>query len=301
MRISFSLPLKPESGKQNFAIRLAREFSKKGIKVVDRNPDVNLVFLKGVKKRCKNIFRLDGILMNTRINYKKKNGILHKEMKRCDGVIYQNEFCKMAADRFLGKWRRPHAVIPNGAHPKSFSKGIVRDKPYVLASCRWRPHKRLRATVEGFLASGLCSDFDLVVCGDPDYKFRHSSVVYTGKKSTKKVERIISSCAFAVHLAFNDWCPNSVVEALVAGKHVLHTDSGGTKYLVRDNGIMIRDGKWDFTAIDLYSPPGLDPEELSEGYQKMITLSRENYVRKDLHIGNVADQYIDFCKSVLNN
>ena len=112
MRISFSIPLKPLSGKHKFAMRLAKEMKKQGIRVTDKKPHVNLVFLKGVRNKCKNIFRLDGVLMNTRVNYRKKNKKLIKTIAACDAVIYQNKFCKQAGVACLGKFRK-HALLMN--------------------------------------------------------------------------------------------------------------------------------------------------------------------------------------------
>jgi len=295
--VSFSIPLIPKSGKQNFAIRLANEFKRQGVKVVTRKPDVNLVFLKGLKKNCKNVFRLDGVLMNTRVNYLKKNKKIRKEMAHCDAVIYQNKFCKKAGDKFLGKMKR-HAVILNGADPSLFNpEGFSHKKPFILAMCRWRPHKRLKTIVEGFLQSGLKDRYDLIVCGETDYTCKDPSVIYFGRVKTKKMQRIVASCEFTVHLAYIDWCPNSVVESLVAGRPVLHTDSGGTKYVVQESGICLKDRDWNFKPIDLYSPPELDMDELVEGYKQMAKMGFVE--RKDLYISSIAKQYLSFFNKIL--
>jgi len=296
MRISFSVPLKPISGKHKFAMRLAEAMKLQGIKVTDNRPDINLVFVKGVRKGCKNILRLDGIIMNTRFNYKKKNKSIIGEMKKCDGVIYQNEFCKNAAYAFLGKFKK-HACISNGSPPPPNVKPYEHRKPYILAAARWRPHKRLKETVNGFLHSCLQEEYDLIVLGEPDYKIDHDSIIYRGYLGPKETWAYMKGCRYAIHLAWIDWCPNSVVETLVCGKHVLHSETGGTRYLVKDNGIRVHDKKWEFEAIDLYSPPKLDKDELWNAFHNMLSLPPVD--ASYLDINKIATQYINFCKNVV--
>lgn len=297
MRISFSIPLKPLSGKHKFAILLANEMRRQGVNVTDRKPDVNLVFLKGTRKGCKNIFRLDGVWMNTRVNVKKKNKNLVSAMNGCDGIVYQNNFCKKAGDKFLGKFKN-HAVICNGSKLPERLPGFSHPRLYILTFCRWRPHKRLKATVRGFLRSGLSKDYDLIVAGkDPDYVIRNPTVVYKGHLG-KNLWSLIHSSTFVVHLAYVDWCPNSVVESIVAGKNVLHSSTGGTKEVVEKNGIAVTDKPWKFKTIDLYSPPSLDSEEVARAYRDMLLLPKPN--ADYLSIENAANNYIQYCKEIIN-
>ncbi len=297
MRVSFSIPLEPKSGKHKFAILLAAEMRRQGIKVTNKRPDVNLVFLKGLNKKCKNIFRLDGVWMNTRVNLKKNNKIKTR-MRACDGIIYQNEFCRQAGEKFIGRFDN-HSVIMNGCKLPENIEPFKTDRPYILTFARWRPHKRLKETVMGFLRSGMQSDFDLIVLGkNPDYVVKDSSVKYMGFQS-KKLWSIICGCTFAVHLAYIDWCPNSVVESLIAGKNVLHSITGGTKDVVRNNGIAVKDKPWNFKPIDLYSPPPLNKEELSKAYKSMLALKSPSC--DYLKIEHSTKQYINYCHRILND
>ena len=137
MRVSFSVPLKKSTGKQIFACRLADALRKKGVKIVEKNPHINLVIVKGVKKGCRNILRLDGVWMNSKIDCKTKNEKLKNHLLECDGVIYQNEFCKEASDRIICKTPKPYAIIGNGVDPDVFDdrKGFKHDKPYFTQNC----------------------------------------------------------------------------------------------------------------------------------------------------------------------
>lgn len=296
MRISFSCELAPKSGKQNFAIRLKNEFKKIGIKVVKNNPDVNLVFVKGFRKGCKNVLRLDGVWMNKKFNCKSKNSQIKTHIRKADGVIYQNIFCKNACDKLCIK-SNFYACISNGIDPSSFLNPEKRSKPFFFAACRWRPHKRLKETILGFLDSGLKNEFDLVVAGKTDCTIKDRHVIYLGKISSDRVQNLVASCSGYIHLAYIDWCPNSVVEALVANKPVLHTSSGGTPYLVKKNGVCIKDDEWNFDVIDHYNPPSLSIDEVASGYKKLLSVSPFN--RDDLHISFIAKKYIDFIKEII--
>lgn len=278
-------------------MRLASAIEKQGVRVTDKKPHVNLVFIKGIRLKCKNIFRLDGVWMNTSMSYRKKNKKLDRIIKSCDGLIYQNEFCKQASDNFLGKYPE-HAIIQNGAPMNLGGEEVYKHpRPYLLTLCRWRPHKRLKAIVRGFLNSGLHADYDLLVLGEkPDYVKKHPAVIYKGQVG-KKLPSMIRGCEYVVHLAFIDWCPNSVVESIVCRKNVLHTTSGGTKYVVKDNGICIKDEKWNFKPIELYKPPKLNKDELSKGYHSMLDLPAPDPSYLDINI--IASKYIDYCRKIV--
>lgn len=296
MRVAFSCDLEPTSGKQKFAMRLADAFKNKGIRVTDKKPHINLVFLDGIRKNCKNIFRLDGVLMNTQVSYKKKNAKLKETIRQCDGIIYQNEFCKQSADVYLGKFPS-YAIILNGAILPTAEK-YYHKKPYISTISRWRPHKRLKDTVDSFLSSDLKKTHDLLVIGDPDYVVSDASVCYKGQLGPDDCWKVLNGSVYVVHLAYLDWCPNSVVESLIAGKNVMHSSAGGTKYVVRDNGIMIPDKEWNFQPIDLTNPPRLDFNLVNKAYIDMLDLKCP--VVDYLSIDNIADQYINYMRKILD-
>jgi glycosyltransferase involved in cell wall biosynthesis len=298
VRVSFSCSLKPDSGKQKFAIRLAKALRKRGVKITDKKPDVNIVFVKGLKKGCINVMRLDNAWINNKMNSVGKNSRIKKILYKCQGAIYQGKYSKLVCDKFIGKFRKPFAIIPNGCDPSEFYSTAVRDRPYVLAFSRWRPHKRLKTIVLGFLGSGLNEEYDLVVCGKADFIVNDPSVIYLGRQNAKVMNSLIKGCEFVVHLAYMDCCPNSVVESLVGGKNILYATSGGMKELVRSSGIGIKDKLFNVKLIDLYNPPLLDQRELCIAYKEMLYIPQP--LREDLYIDNIALKYVKFIKRILN-
>ena len=296
MRVRFSCDIKLQSGKEKFAFRLSEQFKKLGIKIVSKNPDVNLVFVKGVYSGKIYIIRLDNAWINLKINSGGKNKKIYKTMKKCDAVIYQGEYSKKVCQKFIGI-HKINTVIPNGCDFSEFKETYVHRRPYVLAFSRWRPHKRLKEITNGFLESGLNKDYDLIICGDPDYVVKDKSVIYVGKTNKKILNPIIKGCKFVIHLAYMDCCPNSVVESLVCGKNILHTDSGGMKDIVKCSGYCIKDGDFNYKMVDLYNPPALDMNSIIKGYQTLV--DRPGYPRKDLFIEEIAKLYIAFFKKVI--
>ena len=69
------------------------------------------------------------------------------------------------------------------------------------------------------------------------------------------LSRYIKGCIGTVHLAWIDWCPNSVVESIMAGKQVIHTNSGGTQEIVNGRGYQVKDKIWIGEKASPKSPP----------------------------------------------
>jgi glycosyltransferase involved in cell wall biosynthesis len=304
VKIGFCLDIKKkdvDSGKHKFFIRLARELVKKGIKIDNKNPDI-YILLAGYmpnKKAKLNVLRLDGLIMNTRWDYKSKNKEILKSIKKSDALIYQSNFCKKAYEKFLGIKKEPFTVILNGASPDEF---LFRNpKNYFLANCKWRPHKRLKDIIESYkeaLSMGLKSD--IIITGNVDYKISHPRIKFVGWRNHDELKILLSEAIVSIHLTWLDWCPNSMVEAIVAGCPVIYTKSGGQTELGKNSGIAINDKDWNFNLIDLYSPPPIDKKEVAESMLYFEKNKKESYlIRNDLYISNVCDKYLQFFNKLL--
>jgi glycosyltransferase involved in cell wall biosynthesis len=305
MKIGFCLDvdtIDAPSGKHKFFIRLAKEFKKQGIKIDNTNPDIyiSLPGLKKSKNAKVNVLRLDGLIMNSRWNYKKKNKSILKSISKCDAVVYQGEFCKKSYKKFLKVNKSPNCVIPNGASPEEFFPRNT--KNYFLANCKWRPHKRLKDITKSFLLAlknGL--DSDLIITGEADYVIKHPRIKYVGWQNHKQLKKMLSEAIASLHLTWVDWCPNAVVESIVSGCPIIYSEVGSHMDLAggKNVGIPINDIQWDFKLCDLYDPPKINKKEVSEA---MLGIKNKNYVfegNDNLHIKNVAKSYIDFFNKLL--
>jgi glycosyltransferase involved in cell wall biosynthesis len=302
MKISYDLEESDDSGKHKFFSRLRPYLKALGYEEVPagEKSDVHLFSHKPSNRTRCNGFRVDGIWVSKDVpDFLSRNKQIKAKMEAAAGVVFQNEFCKEAVRRIVSYVPSNHACILNGADKKEFDViPYGHKKPYFLAMCKWRPHKRLRQIVEGFVAAEF-SNHDLLVLGQTEPISHHPDVHYLGWKSKSDIARYVAGCVASVHLCWLDWCPNSVVESLVAGKQVIHTTSGGTKYVVQDRGYSVSDSDWSFKICKQDTPPELEPLKIAEAYRKSVDNPIEGFNTDDLDISNIAKQYSDFIKKTV--
>lgn len=291
-----------DTGKHKFLQRLSKEMRKFDVQINKKNPDVFLYINKKTKfpmSNCTKIMRLDGLILNISQNYKGKNKALLSAIHKADALIYQSKFCKDAYTRFL-RVKKPHICIFNGADPSEF---LPRNPNNIFfTACRWRPHKRLKDICNGFLMSlsqGL--DADLIVAGDIDKKIKNSRIHYVGWIKPPKIAEFLSQSLGFIHISWLDWCPNAMIEAIVAGCPLIYSKSGGNKEIGEGFGFGINDKEWDFKPCKLYYPPEIDIKEISNC---MLKLKFENNTfhgdPSKFYINNIATQYINFFNTTLN-
>ncbi|MHA1469198.1 MAG: glycosyltransferase [Candidatus Asgardarchaeia archaeon] len=289
-----------DSGKHKFLNRLSTELRHIGIKIVDNDADVLLHIGRKISKlRAKKIImRVDGLILNKAQSYEKKNKKILRYIGKSDAIIYQGVFCKKAYEKFL-KVKKYNTCLHNGADPREFLKRDVHN--YFFSYCRWRPHKRLNNICDGFiraLENGL--DSFLYIAGDIDKNERinHPNIKYLGWISQDKIKKHLSHAIATIHLSWLDWCPNAMVESLVAGCPVLYSDSGGSGEIGRLGGIAIKDVQWDFSPVFLYKPPILDVDAIAKA---LLSMNDNPIYPKapGLDIGYIARNYLDFFYKVL--
>lgn len=300
--VSFDLPDKDLSGKHKFFQRMREEMSLRGflIKGNSKKSDVHF-FINHKNPLSKvNIKRLDGIYFSGSNQHKGRNASILNSMKVADGIIYQSDFCKRMSCKILNfnDNKKPSATIFNGCDPSEFSVDpIVLDKPYLLAMCKWRRHKRLAESIAGFERSSI--DAKMVVAGPADAHSNNPNVVFVGDIDRKTLAKYIVGCFATIHLAWVDWCPNSVVESLVAGKQVIHTNSGGTSEIVNGRGYIIDDSVWLGEKANPKDPPYLNPDMVAEAISKSFNSPIVNFSTSDLLISKTVDEYVNFATSLL--
>jgi len=301
MRVAFAEDVKrQDSGKHKFLHRLASVLPELGVKVVSNRSDILLHIgrLPGHFVAKKVILRLDGLWFNKAMDYNKLNQKILKKIINSHGIIYQGPFCRAAFARYFDVSRR-HACILNGADPREFPPRDPQN--FFLATCNWRPHKRLRSICEGFaLARDRGLDADLLIAGEPNETIRHPNIKYLGWVKPRKMRKLLSRAISTVHLAWIDWCPNAMVESIVAGCPVIYTDSGGSGDVGNGAGIAIADTQWDFRPCYHYKPPDLSLGEIADAMLCLKATPR-TVARADLHIQNVAKQYVEFFEACLND
>lgn len=300
MKVCLQYKSGPKTGKGHFALRLAGELKNQGIKIVDNksNADIDLQFGKRSydPNAKKSILRLGPAHIDLNQEYPTLNRPKWKSAKQSDGVIYQSTFSKKICHRFLGKPKGKEIVIFNGA-PNLYLEGTHNN---IVASTRkWIPQKRLKHITKAFISAD--TNVKLYITGNTlGQKVYHDRIIYTGILDQKELHKLYANCKALVHIVYVDACPNSVVEAKMAGLKVISTDQAGTKEILDDNDIIIKDKTYNLRPVNLSKPPKPDINKLAKMIEKCAS---EPYVYSQcdhLNIKNIAAQYISFFEEVLS-
>ncbi|MCP4651213.1 MAG: glycosyltransferase family 4 protein [PVC group bacterium] len=316
MKILLEAAHTQHTGKGLFARRLLSALQKRDVKVT-MNPnewdkfDVVVGFGKFLNKHNtkKEILRL-GDVHKERKDYKKLNARKIKALKRADGVIYQSEYSKELCDKFLGVPKCPIAVIYNGANPETFDV-VPAKSPYkynFLASARvWNNNKRLRTIKNAFWKADIKNSC-LWVCGDTGQKnggdrdvISNREIRMLGTVDGSVLASLYKLCNAMVDITYLSACPNSVVEATLAGLTVIHANQGGIHEIAI--GPCIRDKEYNYKPMGKHAPL-IDVHEVAYWMRKCCELEYYDVqvwmLQQKLYISSIAKQYLEFFEGLLN-
>ena len=257
MKVYIEYDLANTSGKGKFLSRLTREWDKIGIKYSDNQKgcDVRLAITRyRTKSKLPTAIRIDGahaMMPINEINGSKRKKVAestkwkNKHTTECINkakvVIWQSEFCKKAGHSFWKIKPKKEYVIFNGASKDEFLPRAPEKRIVMSAYWKKRPHKRLNEMLEialDYVESHTDVYFD--VLGDIEIAVpSHKNIVYHGYTNHKGMAQVFAKAAGMLNLCYSDWCPNAVVEALVAGVPVICTANHGASEIVGDSGIVL--------------------------------------------------------------
>jgi len=295
---------KGKTGKGKFTLRLKPALEKLGVTVIhDENAEADVCLHVGrihFKSKAKiNVLRVGPANVNSAMDYKKINAEKWKSVKQADAIIYQSEYSKKAYDTFVGKTKKPYRIIFNGANPADYIGAKKWVSPYrynFLASTRvFLPQKRLKSIIKAFKLADI-EDSCLWIAGDARkyrMKYKAPNIQFLGDCDDRKLARLYRLCDAMIHIVYLDACPNSVVEAIVAGCKVIVSDQGGTKELLDYMNPQVWDKPFKFKPINLNKPPKVNLEYLAEN-MLMITCDPRKNEAKHLYIDHIAKQYKEF-------
>lgn len=273
MNVSF-LNFNPNSssGPNTFGTRLATELVKQGHQVFLRPTDINLIFIETdqeLPKNSRNILRLDGIWTK-----KDQIEVNNRNIKRLygevDAVVWQSEYDKFVTTSLWGAPKSGY-VIHNGidAQRPEISKELLDFKTtsdnIFVCSSNWHKQKRLKEIIDFFYLNRTGNSKLLVLGSNPDYVVQDKNIHYLGSLPHSACLQLYAISDWMIHLSWRDHCPNVVVEALSQNCPVICTSSGGTKELVKNNGIILNDTEDDNVdplIFDYDSPPMLSLQKI---------------------------------------
>ena len=294
-----------KTGKGFHALRLIPALRRLGVDVTEdcrEKVDITMGIGRFVYKPIgKKLLRLGAVHFSASYNWKAPNKRKVKSVKMADAVIYQAQFSRKISRKYLGKPSGPEAVILNGSN---IVKPDNDRRIYMMSTRKWILQKRLSQAIKSFLMADI-EDAVLHVYGDTlgqEKPFRNiKNIVLHGPSGQTEVQAMLKKANVLIHPTYLDACPNSVAEALCAGCRVICTDQGGTKELVRDNGIIIKDKEWSGKPINLEKPPKLDKIRMAEAIVMESVEGRPKVDASHVDINNLAKQYIKFFEKVLCN
>lgn len=271
MKILFTgVDFASRTGPNTFAFRLADAMAKMGHTIADPDDyDIALAFIEPshqIDSKKPLIQRLDGIWSKPSEFFWRNRGI-RSVYDSASGVVFQSQFNH---DQITRWWGRPKSsrTICNGIDltvMKESLPGFVKLRQQYetmfVCSANWHPQKRLRENIRYYLAQRSLNypNSCLIVLGsNPDHQIADPHIFYAGSLPHDQCLKLFVIADWMIHLAWGDHCPNTVVESLSQGTPVVCSETGGTKEIVRENGIVLPEMEvYDFTLKDYDNPPML--------------------------------------------
>lgn len=181
--------------------------------------------------------------------YERKNRFLASLNHCASHSFFQSEFSEESYSRWVGTLPENRSVLYNAVDRAVFYPDLDRatnsGEPRILVFLDFRPLNeglwrhllpllRNRDLPYKWVLMGAVGDESLVaflrselVEADLEWVFRPDLSTTASK---------IRDCDAALHLVYNDVCPNKVLECLASGVHVICLSAGGTKELLRNGG-----------------------------------------------------------------
>lgn len=230
-------------------------------------------------------------------NWKKANAPNARVHAMADYVVYQSEFCRRCAEKFLGARKGPGEVLYNPVDILSFSPRKEFDQrvrsPVLLVAGSHHDAHRVKTTIEALvIVRRNGTDARLAVAGrmvwgaeaeaEAQQWVREAgvedAVEFTGAYSQTEAPEVFRHADLLVHLKVQDPCPRLVVEAMACGLPVVHSATGGVSELVGGEAGVGIPGVEDFERMH---PPSAEAvaEAILRALVNRSTLARQARTR----------------------
>ena len=169
------------------------------------------------------------------------NAPFRRALLAADHVLYQSEFCKRSADKFLGEPRGSWEILYNAVDVEHFAPaaGVPVGDPVLLLAGDQTQGYRLEVALRTL---AHLPETRLIVTGrlvsDPqpllDELALGARVEFTGRYAQNTAPALFRRAHVLLHTKVMDPCPTAVIEAMACGLPVVYAASGGTVELVGD-------------------------------------------------------------------
>lgn len=191
-------------------------------------------------------------------NWEQINLPLREVLHQADYVFYQSHFCKLSADRYLGKIEIPHSILYNAVDTKFFALPLHSPDGFrVLLAGSHNQFYRVQTALQTVASlKNSIRDVKLVIAGRYLWAQNEAQalkearniaeeigvdkyVEFLGAYRQKDAPSLMQGCHVLLHTQYNDSCPRLVIEAMSCGLPVAYSASGGTPELVGNAGVGI--------------------------------------------------------------
>ena len=187
--------------------------------------------------------------------WERVNASMRKILHVSDYVIYQSKFCKLAADRFLGKRSGPSDILYNPVDTSVFSPPgrqfaeNLKNIKLLLAGSH-QSFYRVQAAVEALrFVLRQAPNTRLIIAGRCSWdreekKTEHqlkkliadlqlgSHVKVMGPYSQVEAPALFQQAHILIHTKYNEPCPRLVIEGMSCGLPIVYSATGGVPELV---------------------------------------------------------------------
>lgn len=250
----------------------------------------------------------------------KTNARLGHVRSSADLILYQSEFCKKSADKFLGPISGASQVCYNAVDTEYFIprkiRAVSKGPTLLLGGTQ---SSEYRVTVALHVLKRVLGDYPearLIVTGAMKWQADSKSALkcvkdlaqemkildrvhFYGMYTQEEVLSIYHSADLLLHTQYNDACPSVVLEAMAAGLPVVYSRSGGTVELIGENCGIGVDAP---ASYDVVYPP--DPDELFTAVDKVwkdlrrFSINARNHAVKNFNIKHWLYQHSEVFKKL---
>jgi len=130
---------------------------------------------------------------------------------------------------------------------------------------------------------------------NPDVMVPDKNIFYTGSLPEHLYLEVFSMADWTLHLAYCDHAPNVIIESISQNTPVICSDVGGTKEIVGEFGMVLKEKlPFSFEPFDYDKPPYIDVTQLTKLPKKgMLGKSSE------IDIKSITVQYIQLFEDLL--
>ncbi len=209
-------------------------------------------------------------------NYEATNQPLKRIIAFADFIIYQSQFCKDSAERYISPPPdAPSEIVYNPVDTRLFSPDACSARPEALtlllggnqyekyrlelalqtlkALHRNAPNAKLIVTGNLWLPRHEAEEWTKQALRDMSLT---EHVTFTGTYAQTDAPALYSQAHLLLHTKYADPSPGLVLEAMALGMPVVHLDNGGVPELVGDAGIGVA-VEHDWNRINLPTPQAM--------------------------------------------